>query len=872
MIISTGREDKWAGSDIVLRWREENNGVWVRHQEVVTDFRPYLFVNPDNFHQKDEKSNQFPRKLRSHQVKSAIREKYRDAVIYEKGYEDASGNALWKVELESPAFIRGFQRKFWPTYEADVPYEDRYLVDRVDEIKKFPMRKFFFDLESLQYQQGEQPEQCLRPNDPRDRQAICVIGGYDNFTDTYFQWMWNDDTDKDMKVVNYEGRDVILYTFTDEQTMLQHFVDFLDEIDPDVMLAWGLGFYDMPTLYRRLESVGIGAKSLSPKMLGKNRFVDRPYFKGTQYRPEYQPIRGRIVISLDVLFERVYYDSKSANLPSKKLDVVGQKLFKKGKTDFRPNFYDLEQITCDLGMFYNFRDVELMVEIEESYNLIEGQQNLQALAKCQFSSTLRGSRYARVYFMRKASFKQKTGWENEHEEDEDLKGATILDPEELGTIGLHKNTVILDFAGLYPSMMVAYNTSFETKVPKGLEHEDDIIGDGCRFRRDPMGVLPACVIELDELRDEYKNLRAEAAKTHGKTSDEYRKWDDAQKTVKRLRATFYGLMALSGYAWGDIDIARTITYGGRTALKTIIDKAESLGFKTIYGHTDSIFVALGDDLTPEECAQKSEELGVILTEDIQKILKSDAVVVEAELIMDRFYLPRRNKYAGRIIWQPGSGESPFDISNEPVDDRIKIQGLEAKHTNTAIIGKKAQIESMKLIWDDEPPEVVLDYVKSYIAKIKAREVPIEEMTTGARLNFWLPTRYAGHALYGKGGTNDTAYPDAKDDTDKCYKTMQGAQRGAAWHNVVLANDEFPKFDRGDSFRYTFVKDGPTWIPTGGYVGFHDTSQIEEYELDIDMIVEKNVINKLDHIMYGIGLSNDMLRDEEVEQLSLEDFM
>ena len=70
---------------------------------------------------------------------------------------------------------------------------------------------------------------------------------------------------------------------------------------------------------------------------------------------------------------------------------------------------------------------------------------------------------------------------------------------------------------------------------------------------------------------------------------------------------------------GDIDIARTITYGGRTALKTIIDKAESLGFKTIYGHTDSIFVALGDDLTPEECAQKSEELGVILTEDIQKL-------------------------------------------------------------------------------------------------------------------------------------------------------------------------------------------------------------------------------------------------------------
>ena len=51
-----------------------------------------------------------------------------------------------------------------------------------------------------------------------------------------------------------------------------------------------------------------------------------------------------------------------------------------------------------------------MVEIEASCNAVEGQQNLQALAKCQFKSTLYGSSYARVYFMRKADFKQVSGW------------------------------------------------------------------------------------------------------------------------------------------------------------------------------------------------------------------------------------------------------------------------------------------------------------------------------------------------------------------------------------------------------------------------------------------------------------------------------
>ena len=128
---------------------------------------------------------------------------------------------------------------------------------------------------------------------------------------------------------------------------------------------------------------------------------------------------------------------------------------------------------------------------------------------------------------------------------------------------------------------------------------------GAGFAENPLGCFPKCVKELDVLRDDYKAKRADAANTHGKSSDEYRKWDDAQKTVKRLRATFYGLMGFGrhGYAWGDIDIARTITYGGRNALMFIKDECEALGYPVIYGHTDSIFVKLGDDKTTEAVCQ-----------------------------------------------------------------------------------------------------------------------------------------------------------------------------------------------------------------------------------------------------------------------------
>ena len=59
-----------------------------------------------------------------------------------------------------------------------------------------------------------------------------------------------------------------------------------------------------------------------------------------------------------------------------------------------------------------------------------------------------------------------------------------------------------------------------------------------------------------------------------------------------------------------------------------------------------------------------------------------------------------------------------------------------------------------------------------------------------------------------------------------------------------------------------MKDGPTWIPSGGYIGFHDVEQISEYEIDVEKIIEKHIIGKLDHIMYGIGMSLNDLRPEK----------
>ena len=82
------------------------------------------------------------------------------------------------------------------------------------------------------------------------------------------------------------------------------------------------------------------------------------------------------------------------------------------------------------------------------------------------------------------------------------------------------------------------------------------------FKTDKLGLLPRAVLELKELRNEYKKKMKEAA-----TKEEYAKWDTNQMAVKRLMASFYGVVGYQGFAWADTDLAASITASAREAIR-----------------------------------------------------------------------------------------------------------------------------------------------------------------------------------------------------------------------------------------------------------------------------------------------------------------
>ena len=328
MIINTLYEldykDEMSDSNkLLLRWREEEDGQWARKEKVVDDYEPYCYVPLMGdlvVSAKDAASTRVnPTLIPDHQTTKWMVERLEPT---DKLTSD--GRALIKVVLRQPWMARVFAKRVKPSFEADVPYEDRYMVDEVDEVKPYKMCKMFIDLEALQFRSDDAgPTRCNRPNNPRDFQEINMIGAYDSFSKQRVQWTQHYNFDRDTKVETFDGNNVIVHYFSDEKSLLESFVEYVEDVDPDVMLAWGGGFYDWPTLFYRLESTGVGADRLSPVSLGEHRHMMKPTFKGHQYKAKAQPIIGRLTVSLDVLFKRVYMDSTSSKLPGNGLGSSG---------------------------------------------------------------------------------------------------------------------------------------------------------------------------------------------------------------------------------------------------------------------------------------------------------------------------------------------------------------------------------------------------------------------------------------------------------------------------------------------------------------------------------------------------------------------
>ena len=63
---------------------------------------------------------------------------------------------------------------------------------------------------------------------------------------------------------------------------------------------------------------------------------------------------------------------------------------------------------------------------------------------------------------------------------------------------------------------------------------------------------------------------------NAETTSDYNKWNNNQLAVKRLMASFYGIIAYQGFGWANVDLAASITASARQAIREAAFKAREL--------------------------------------------------------------------------------------------------------------------------------------------------------------------------------------------------------------------------------------------------------------------------------------------------------
>jgi DNA polymerase I len=271
-------------------------------------------------------------------------------------------------------------------------------------------------------------------------------------------------------------------------------------------------------------------------------------------------------------------------------------------------------------------------------------------------------------------------------------GAIVLSPKP----GLHENIAVLDFASMYPNIMIAYNLSPDTYVapgeptpPCGVFEAPEVRH---RFRKEPPGFYKEVLSHLIDVRGE---IRAKM-KEYPPDSVEYRVLDARQKAVKVITNASYGYAGWIGARWYMKPVAEAATAWGRHTILTAIKMAEGEGLTVVYGDTDSLFIKYD----PE----KVERLAEKICEKLGLEIKPDKIYTRI------FFTEAKKRYAGLLP-----------------DGRLDIVGLEVIRGDWAAVAKKVQEKVLEVVLKEQSPQKAARVVKQFIQELRQRKIPYRDL-------------------------------------------------------------------------------------------------------------------------------------------------
>ncbi|MEM2104566.1 MAG: DNA polymerase domain-containing protein [Candidatus Bathyarchaeia archaeon] len=271
-------------------------------------------------------------------------------------------------------------------------------------------------------------------------------------------------------------------------------------------------------------------------------------------------------------------------------------------------------------------------------------------------------------------------------------GAIVLSPKP----GLHENIAVLDFASMYPNIMITYNLSPDTYVaPKEPNPPSEVYEAPevkHQFRKEPPGFYKEVLSHLINIRSEIRFKMKQCMPE----SVDYRVLDARQKAVKVITNASYGYAGWIGARWYIKPVAEAATAWGRHTILTAIKMAEEEGLAVVYGDTDSIFIKYEFEKVERLTRRIYEKLGLEIKPD--KIYKRI------------FFTEAKKRYAGLLA-----------------NGNLDIVGLEVVRGDWAAVAKKVQEKILEIVLKENSPTKAARFTEQFIHELRQKRVPYRDL-------------------------------------------------------------------------------------------------------------------------------------------------
>lgn len=506
-----------------------------------------------------------------------------------------------------------------------------------------------------------------------------------------------------------------------ESQLLGCLARFIVDADPDVLVGYDLlnghlsEFIARAAAAKRQEDLVLGRlRSTSTKaksVVFETRQLGRHDTKAIN-------VEGRLLFDILTVLEREH-KLTSYSLSSLALTFLGETRMdlrpkvESGLAPHRLEEFALRDAAIALKLFQRqhvlFRYVEMarVTGVPIEFLLTRG-QSIKV-----FSMLLRKAR-SHGYVLPPPPERRVSGEEGSYE------GGAVLEPES----GFYDEPVVtLDFASLYPSIMLKHNLCYSTMLPPGrsppLPEFEEVPGLGHRFVTSKVrrGLIPMVLEELLAARAAAKKELKRVAASGG--DEQLRAVLDGRQLALKISAnSVYGFTGMSVGSLPCQEIAASVTAYGRQMIERTRDLIHSrFGSGTdqiekahvVYGDTDSVMIALGKGCSLAAAFEFGRHAAEVVSAEFGAPVK-----MEFEKVYFPFLLMSKKRYAG-VAWS---------CPDDKTGGKLDFKGIEVVRRDWCLLVRQVVERSLQLLLKDRSREAAAAHVQETVASLRSGRVDL----------------------------------------------------------------------------------------------------------------------------------------------------